>query len=83
MKWTTEKPTKPGFYWVRTLDGFRYPSASYIITCVDVAIDPEGNPWLPNPHMTQDEPMISANTTTHWIGPISKPEPPLIHGGKL
>lgn len=62
MKWTTERPTKPGWYWWRRIvpgwDAYKRPR------CINVAPGPEGvylQQW-------------SIAEGAEWAGPIPEPE---------
>ncbi len=62
MKWTTDKPTEPGWYWVR--DGQQIEMVDLELdsgTLVVYAVDDD--------HHTVDE-------YSHWFGPLPQPEPP-------
>ena len=75
MEWTTEGPTVPGYYWVYTVPEHEDKPKIY---CVEVGIlggklffnfQVNGYEW---------EEEISAERTTHWMGPLDEPRPPVV-----
>ena len=74
LKWTKEKPTRPGYYWVYTVPVWEEKPEVY---CCAVYLTPSGEPCL---QIEADgyewERKITAERTTHWLGPIMEPAPP-------
>lgn len=61
MQWTTEKPTKEGWYWT-------YDGEFTILALVD-------NYWgYLSAHVEANT--IDLDKFTHWMGPLLEPEPP-------
>jgi hypothetical protein len=73
MKWTMEKPTKPGVYWIYTVPVWEKEP---IVTVVEL--------YLTGDQIIFDIPCdgyefeitITPERTTHWMGPIEPPEAP-------
>lgn len=66
MTWTTQKPTKPGWYWYRELEvgpKIRFPRIREMTYANGVLMSYSG--------MTH--PSIVANTEGEWAGPIPEP----------
>ena len=63
MKWTTEQPTVPGWYWHRMTDGLTWMEQIEVLDGRLVVI--EDHPYGPQP---------VAGCTGEWAGPIPEPE---------
>lgn len=64
MKWTKDKPTKPGWYWVKFK---KLQSEIYSVTS-----DERGKLWLLDRDIT--EPISSCEYIIAWAGPIEEPK---------
>jgi len=72
--WVTEPPTKPGWYWIYAIPEYENKPEIYF---VDVFIH-EGEPHFSFPIDGYEYDIhISPHRTTHWLGPIPEPEPPV------
>ena len=65
MKWTTEKPSKDGWYWARGMFRFTTNKSEEVIEIVRV----EGDDVYPN----GTEINTPIDRYTHWIGPLEVP----------
>lgn len=69
MKWTTERPTKPGWYW----------AWHTIFKCLHVVLINNGalkdSPFKPLAYEGGGEPTF-CDVYSYWLGPIEPPEPP-------
>lgn len=65
MTWTTEKPTKEGYYWYREKG-----QVAAIVQCY--SIDPIEGPMLWEAGCEQD--FHAVNSPGEWFGPIEVPE---------
>ena len=65
MKWTTEKPSKDGWYWARGMFRFTTNKSEEVIEIVRV----ENGDAYPN----GTEINTPIDQYTHWIGPLEVP----------
>lgn len=74
MEWTTEKPTKPGYYWTCDTSMIRlgWPVRTEIIEVIDTLSD---NERLLIVQMGNNDVHRDTDYYTHFIGPIEVPEP--------
>jgi hypothetical protein len=88
MKWTQEKPTAPGWYWMHWDDPERQEMS---LTCVRVSdTDRFGQPlaegdfviWLPGSadECNLAEVELLEYKNVHWRGPLVEPPPPPLTG---
>lgn len=78
MEWTTEKPTEPGYYWIYTTPVWEDDP---IVEIVYVQIINGHLHFLIPCDGYEREDTIEPDRTTHWMGVISEPKPPLILDG--
>jgi len=64
-KWTTEKPTKIGWYWANWICG-----EIRVVKVIDDKWNPGGL------SVYGDECDYRLKDFTHWLGPLHEPEPP-------
>lgn len=83
MEWTTERPRINGWYWVTalTLDWNKDErSTEPEVWCVNVEVATvHGEPYLDFIAPVDGyewEWLIDPKHITHWMGPLSQPEPP-------
>lgn len=62
MEWSRERPTEPGYYWIR------HDSEGEPDTIIEVCVDRRGN-WFANDWWLTD----SCWDDTEWWGPIKAP----------
>jgi hypothetical protein len=72
--WTDVMPTEPGYYWIYTRE---FMSSEPSVYFVELGFDHETRPYFTFPVSGYEYDIdISPARTTHWMGPISLPEPP-------
>lgn len=69
MRWTTEKPSRPGWYWWRS-DDVAFKSRQCVVEVIKIAGD-EPKYWLVNGVSIN---WSLGNTPGQWSGPIPPPE---------
>jgi len=73
MKWTTELPNKPGWWWARGPAGTRF-TEPMIVRVVEEPGNREGRWWFSMPGGACWPVSYSAMRGTLWAGPIPLPE---------
>lgn len=69
MKWTTNKPTKPGWYFIRfTHGGSGEPLVRELVTCDDPDLEYWNDPKHGNVDYLRDDPI-----NAEYAGPIAEP----------
>ena len=66
LVWTKEKPTQPGWYWVKFPETEEYPAETL---CLEVKVTLEGPQFR--------EFATGPDEIEYWMGPIPVPSPPV------
>ena len=69
MKWTTDKPTEPGWYWIDDGDGWDF-------SVVKVSLNYKQDLFVSSIYNEDNEavPINEFDYVTRWAGPIPEPE---------
>lgn len=71
MQWTTDKPTRPGWYWV-------YVPRLKTVFCMETEIIPACD-WIQFVYHVDGydwESDFEPTDVSHWVGPLELPKPP-------
>ena len=74
MKWTTEPPTKPGWYWVRVPQSHASMRGGIFVVSIEIFGGKQHIDWLVDGY--EWDPPFEESHITHWLGPLPVPEPP-------
>jgi hypothetical protein len=70
MTWTTETPTKPGWYWLRDLMNDTPICDPTTYTVVRLSFDLQGHTWV---HDSDGFVQLSQRFRGSWAGPLEPP----------